>query len=85
MSTQNHLICPKCQATDFEVKKEATYVYTYELDNSHSSYSTLSYEPLPFLFQEREMLGSNEYIQCKACYQQYYYDFTNNTITGEFS
>lgn len=84
MDNQVDLICPQCQSADFEVKKEATYIYTYELDNSHSPTSARHYQPLPFLFEQRDMLSSKEYIQCKSCAGQYCYDFTNNTITGEF-
>lgn len=83
MNTHKHLICPKCQSTDFEVKKEATYVYTYELDNSLSKDSTPHYQSLPFLFDKRDMLSSREYIQCKACTGQYSYDFTKNIIVGD--
>lgn len=85
MNNKKHLICPKCHGTDFEVKKEATYVYTYELANSLSNDSALNFEPLPFLFDKRDMLNSSEYIQCKGCSQQYFYDFTNNTIKDELT
>ena len=70
---------------DFEIKKEATYVYTYELDKSLSSSSSPGYEPLPFLFDQRDMLASREYIQCKACTGQYSYDFTKNIIIGDMT
>ena len=80
MKSNEHLTCPKCQNTEFEVKKEATYVYTYELDHSIPHHTSL-----PFLFDKRDMLSSNEYIECKACHRQYCYDFTNNMITGELT
>ena len=84
MSTKNPLTCPKCMGIDFEMKKVATYIYSYELDNSFNEAPSLRYEPLPFLFETRDMLSSDEYIQCKNCCCKYIYDFRDNIIKGEF-
>ena len=83
MTIKNHLTCPKCQGMGFEMKKEATYLYTYELDTPLTNGSCLHHESLPFLFDKRDMLDSREYIQCKDCGQQYFYDFTNHKIKDE--
>lgn len=85
MTIKNHLACPKCQGRSFQMKKEATYLYTYELDTPLTNEPSVHYDSLPFLFDKRDMLGSSEYIQCKYCGQQYFYDFTNNTIKGELT
>ena len=39
---------PKCRGTHFTVKREATYLYSYNLENKNS-------EALPFLFDNREL------------------------------
>lgn len=85
MDVTENLICPKCQCMYFEMKKEATYVYTYELENTLTNGSAAQYESLPFAFEKRDMLNSSEYIECKNCGQQYFYDFTNNMIIGELT
>ncbi|HHX60920.1 MAG TPA: hypothetical protein GX707_09440 [Epulopiscium sp.] len=85
MNSKEHLICPKCQCVNFEMKKEATYLYTYELDNPLTNDCTIQGKPLPFLFDKRDMLNSREYIECKNCGQQYFYDFANNILLGEFT
>lgn len=85
MTIKESLICPKCQGIHFEMKKEATYLYTYNLDTPLTSNCSIQGEPLPFLFDQRDMLKSSEYIQCKNCGQQYFYDFNNNTIKDELT
>lgn len=85
MITKEHLICPKCQGIYFELKKEATYLYTYKLDTPLTSDWNNKDESLPFLFDNREKLNSSEYIECKDCGQQYSHDLNNNMIKGELT
>lgn len=81
MDINESLICPKCKETYFEVKREATYLYTYKLDTPLTDEWSNEDETLPFLFDNRELLNSNEYIECKSCGATYPYDlYSNNNI-----
>ena len=67
MNINKSLICPKCNDIHFEIKREATYLYTYKLETPLNNKSVGEKEALPFLFDNRNLLNSNEYIQCKGC------------------
>ncbi|HRS21625.1 MAG TPA: hypothetical protein P5510_07650 [Clostridia bacterium] len=60
MELKEPLICTKCSGRHFTVKREATYLYSYDLENKNS-------EALPFLFDNRELVDSHEYLQCEQC------------------
>lgn len=55
--------CPICNNNEFIAKHEATYVYNYEIKTSGDQQE----EFLPFLFDTRDHIKSNQYIQCKHC------------------
>jgi DNA-directed RNA polymerase subunit RPC12/RpoP len=63
--------CPKCSSKTFEVKREATYLYTYKLDTPASDQHSKSDPALPFLFDNREKIDGKEYLQCKNCGAKY--------------
>jgi hypothetical protein len=65
------LECPKCNGNYFEVKREATYLYTYKLETPPADNNSEDQEALPFLFDNREKIGSKEYLQCESCGTQY--------------
>lgn len=71
MKIDEALVCPKCNGTHFEVKREATYLYTYKLDTPATEAWSKEEEGLPFLFDYREQLGNNEYLECEQCHAQY--------------
>ncbi len=63
-------VCPSCGGQHFSVKREATYVYTYELETPDNE-NHITEEALPFLFDNREQTGNREYLQCTQCGAQY--------------
>ena len=67
MEIKESLICSKCNGTHFTVKREATYLYSYNLDTPESSHWSKDTEALPFLFDNRELVQSHEYLQCEQC------------------
>lgn len=75
MKLKEPLICTKCSGSNFTVKRVTTYLYNYNLDNNGS-------EALPFLFDNRELVESHEYLQCKQCGAKFpcVLDVHNSTI-----
>lgn len=71
MNIDKSLTCPKCSGKSFEVKRKATYVYTYKLNTPAMENLSDNSEMLPFLFDNREKTDSNEYILCLACGTEY--------------
>lgn len=67
MKIKESLICAKCSGTHFTVKREATYLYSYNLDTPDSSQWSKDPEALPFLFDNRELIKSHEYLRCEQC------------------
>jgi len=74
MEIKESLICPKCNGVAFEMKREATYLYTYKIDTPLTNEWSNEDEALPFLFDNREQLDSKEYIECKECGARYSYN-----------
>ncbi|NLY85137.1 MAG: hypothetical protein GX077_02135 [Tissierellia bacterium] len=71
MDIDKSLICPKCNGVHFEIKRMATYLYTYKLDTPLTEEWSKEDEALPFLFDNRELLNSKEYVECKECGAQF--------------
>lgn len=71
------LTCPQCQNNQFIIHHEATYVYSYKLENDTVSQETMEEKlnEYPYLFYNREILNSKDYIQCTTCGAQYPFDF----------
>lgn len=67
MKIQEALICAKCSGTHFSVKREATYLYSYNLDTPVTGSWSKDSEALPFLFDNRELIKSHEYLKCEQC------------------
>jgi transcription elongation factor Elf1 len=65
------LTCPICNGVHFEVKREATYLYTYKLNTPNTEHWSENEETLPFLFDNREQIGNKEYLECKKCGSQF--------------
>lgn len=57
-------ICPKCKSKNLDIKREATYVYTYKISSNNNLKEG---EALPFLFDNRAKIASKEYLQCEDC------------------
>ncbi|MFZ5351896.1 MAG: hypothetical protein ACOZCL_04115 [Bacillota bacterium] len=67
MNLKDSLICPNCKSGSFDLKREATYLYTYKLETPLSEQNTRSEEALPYLFDNREKTCDREYLQCSTC------------------
>jgi hypothetical protein len=67
LKIKESLICTKCNGNHFTVKREATYLYSYNLDTPDSGKWSKDPEALPFLFDNRELMESHEYLQCEQC------------------
>jgi hypothetical protein len=71
MNIDKSLVCPKCLGKSFEIKREATYVYTYKVNTPIMDNQTENTAGLPFLFDNREKTNSTEYIKCLNCGAKY--------------
>lgn len=82
MKLNESLTCPKCNGKNFEIKHEATYLYTYKIDTVNGNINGEESENLPFLFDNREQTCFKEYIECNQCGTQYpcSFDKDNQTI-----
>ncbi|TCT16304.1 hypothetical protein EDC18_102321 [Natranaerovirga pectinivora] len=63
--------CPICKNNELIAKHEATYVYSYKLENDPNS----TEEFIPFLFDTRDHLTSNQYIECPSCNTKFSCEF----------
>jgi len=75
MDTDKYLVCPECKGVDFEMRREATFLYTYKLDTPLTNNWDESEKGLPFLFDYRELLDSKEYLECMSCGTKYSHEF----------
>jgi hypothetical protein len=73
-----HLTCPKCSSNSFEIKREATYVYTYNINTTESTSLDINSEALPYLFNNREQKNIKDYLLCKNCGAEYLCSINNN-------
>lgn len=73
MSTEESLICEICNSRDFIIKREATYLYTYDVNTSNIVESVIHTEEIPYLFYNREKVEENDFLVCKKCGERYSY------------
>lgn len=71
MKIEESLICPKCNGHYFQVKREATYLYTYKLNTPDTEQWSENDEALPFLFDNREKISDKDYLECEECKEKY--------------
>ncbi|MGH4050235.1 MAG: hypothetical protein ACREVX_02605 [Clostridium sp.] len=71
MKIDESLVCPKCNSKNFEMKHEATYVYTYKIGTVNTPRDEVGLENLPFLFDNREQTCFREFIVCNNCGAKY--------------
>lgn len=67
ININNPLTCPNCNDNFFQIKREATYIYTYEVNSPKAESMTKNLEEVPYLFENREQLNEKEYLLCKNC------------------
>ncbi|WP_246615562.1 hypothetical protein [Clostridium thailandense] len=79
MNIDELLICPKCNNNSFNIKREATYVYTYKLNTPDTKLRSDNKSALPFLFDNREKTCSKEYLECTKCGAHYPCPFFTDT------
>lgn len=60
------LFCPYCNGNDFVIKYEAAYVYSYVLDKDAPGLNNRD-EFLSYLYDNREQIKSDQYIECNSC------------------
>ncbi len=85
MKIKESLICPKCSGIHFEVKREATYLYTYKLDTPDTEKWSKEEEALPFLFDNREEISSKDYLECEQCKERYSCDLDSQNSKIHFT
>ncbi len=83
MKISESLVCPKCNSKNFEVKHEATYLYTYKIDTVNVNDEEL--ENLPFLFDNREQTCFKEFIECNQCGTKYPCSFNKENQTVDLT
>lgn len=71
MNINEHMVCPNCNGTHFTVKREATYIYTYNIEPPDTADREGHEDSLPFLFDNREQVNNKEYLRCEQCGAQY--------------
>lgn len=60
------LFCPICKTSNFLIKHQATYVYSYVIDSDAPGLNN-SEEFLPFLYDNREQIDTKQYLECSGC------------------
>lgn len=71
ISNNKSLICPQCGNNTFELRRTATYQYTYQLDLAENHPWLARNDSLPFLFDNREQIKEEENIICKSCHSTF--------------
>lgn len=69
------LVCPVCHNSRFVVKYEASHVYTYAVDSDAPGFKNTD-EFLSFLYDSRELMKSDQYVECQACGTKFPCSFT---------
>lgn len=64
------LVCPVCQGKNFQIKYEASYVYSYNIDLDAPGLKNTT-EFLPYLYDSRTQTDAKQYLQCNVCQAQY--------------
>lgn len=85
MEINKSLSCTKCEGVHFEIKRMATYLYTYKLNTPLTEEWSKENEPLPFLFDNRELISSKEYLECKECGAQFPCDLYSKDTKVHFT
>lgn len=70
MELSPHIQCPACGSNQLLARYEATYVYSYIIDDDVLG-SKNKEEFLPFLFDNREQKDAKQYVECTHCHAHY--------------
>ncbi len=79
--------CPICKCTNLTLRHEASYVYSYILDDDEPGLKN-SENFQSFLYDNREQKEDRTYIECNECGTQYPYEIlqqycNHKEMTGE--
>ncbi len=74
--------CPICNNQKMTLRYEASYVYSYVLDNDAPGLKN-SEEFASYLYDRREQKDSRTYIECSICGAQYPYTFLNGILEDD--
>ena len=85
MKINETLVCPKCNNKNFDIKHEATYLYTYKIDTVNINIDNGKSENLPFLFDNREQTCFKEFIECNRCGAKYHCSFNKDNQTVDLT
>ena len=69
----NQYKCPVCNCCDMTLRYEASYVYSYILDEDAPGLKNEE-EFRSFLYDRREQKDNRTYIECNHCKTQYPYE-----------
>lgn len=72
--------CPVCKSKDLYLKHEASYVYSYILDNDVPGINNTEIFS-PFLYDRREQTASHEYIECEKCKTRFHSDILYKALS----
>ena len=81
MSQENRIICPVCKANHFTLKYQATYEYSYRIDEDAPGIQNTQ-ELLPYMYDNRTQKESKQYLECEHCktvYPCYFNLWTENS------
>ncbi|GKU26711.1 hypothetical protein [Clostridium folliculivorans] len=85
MSMDSNLKCQKCSSNNLEIKREATYVYTYDISSSSSDRSIRRAEETPFMFDDRKKIKEKDFLHCKNCGTIYEFSVDDISDNVEFT
>lgn len=79
--SENRLLCPVCNNSNFLIKYEATYVYSYIIDSDAPGLRNKN-EFLPFMFDNREQKDTKQFVECITCGSKFrcYFNQWDNKI-----
>jgi len=63
--------CPKCKTGKLFLKDEATYVYTYDIQEDGRIKWKDDNGYLSYLFLDREQRDFKQYVKCNSCAQTF--------------
>ncbi|HVI39545.1 MAG TPA: hypothetical protein VM577_02705 [Anaerovoracaceae bacterium] len=66
MDNSKLLVCPICHNNRFIMKYEASHIYSYVFDSDAPGQKNKE-EFLSFLYDNRELTNSDQYVECQSC------------------
>lgn len=84
MHHNTRIVCPVCSAEHFTLKYQATYEYSYRIDENAPGVNNTK-DLLPYMYDKREQKDANQYIECNICKTNYpcYFDKWTEGITSK--